>query len=47
MNTETVVQYNEEQVLRCDFSDEEVEAAAEAAVFTYTYQTSARNRCCR
>jgi hypothetical protein len=48
MSYETAIQHNEEEVLRYNFSDEEVEAAGSAAgLLTYTYQTSAYNRCCR
>jgi hypothetical protein len=43
----TVVLENEEEALRYEVSDEEVEAAADGAMMSYTYQTSAYNRCCR
>ena len=38
---------NEEDVLRFEASDEELEAAAQATAMSYTHQTSAYNRCCR
>jgi hypothetical protein len=41
------VYHNEEEALRHNLSDEEVEAGAEAALLSYTYQTSATRRCCR
>jgi hypothetical protein len=47
MISDNVLQYNDEEVLRFNVSDEEVEAAAEPAAMSYTYQTSAYNRCCR
>ncbi len=47
MSNDTVLQDNEEDALRYEVSDEEVEAAAGEAVMSYTYQTSAYNRCCR
>ena len=47
MCNDTVLQYNEEEALRYDLADEEVEAAAQAMAMSYTYQTSAYNRCCR
>jgi hypothetical protein len=34
-------------VLRYNFSDEELEIAAEESALSYTYQTSAYNRCCQ
>jgi hypothetical protein len=34
-------------VLRHNFSDEELEIAAEESALSYTYQTSAYNRCCQ
>jgi hypothetical protein len=37
----------EEEALRYQASDEEIEAAAEASAMSYTYQTSASRRCCR
>ena len=46
MSNDTVIQYNEEEALRYDLSDEEVEAAASAAAMSYTYQTSSSKRCC-
>jgi hypothetical protein len=36
-----------EDVLRYVVSDEELEVAAEEAALSYTYQTSAYNRCCQ
>ena len=47
MSHDTVLQHTEDEALRFNVSDEEVEAAAAPAVMTYTYQTSAYNRCCR
>lgn len=35
-----------EDILRYDVSDQELEIAAEEAAVSYTYQTSAYNRCC-
>jgi hypothetical protein len=43
---ETVVE-NVEEAHRFTFSDEEIETAAAAMAMSYTYQTSAYNRCCR
>jgi hypothetical protein len=34
-------------ILRYNFSDEELELAAEESALSYTYQTSAYNRCCQ
>jgi hypothetical protein len=34
-------------ILRYNFSDEELEIAAEESALSYTYQTSAYNRCCQ
>jgi hypothetical protein len=34
-------------ILRYSFSDEELELAAEETALSYTYQTSAYNRCCQ
>jgi hypothetical protein len=47
MSNDTVLLHSEEEALRYYVSDEEVEAAAAPAAMTYTYQTSAYNRCCR
>jgi len=47
MSYDTAIQHHDEEILRRDISDEEVESAAAPAVMTYTYQTSAYNRCCR
>jgi hypothetical protein len=47
MSHETVIQHNDEEALRYNLSDEEVEAAAAPSAMSYTYQTSAYNRCCR
>ena len=46
MSHDTVIQHNEEEALRHDLSDEEVEAAASPAALSYTYQTSSSKRCC-
>ena len=37
----------EENALRYEVSDEEMEAAAQETAMSYTHQTSAYNRCCR
>jgi hypothetical protein len=34
-------------ILRYVFSDDELEIAAEETALSYTYQTSAYNRCCQ
>ena len=48
MNNDTLtIQVADEDVLRFEVSDEEVEAAADSAAMSYTHQTSAYNRCCR
>jgi hypothetical protein len=47
MSNDIVIQQNEEEALRYNLSDEEVEAAAVASMLSYTYQTSAYRRCCR
>jgi hypothetical protein len=36
-----------EDILRYTVSDEALEAAAEEMALSYTYQTSAYNRCCQ
>jgi hypothetical protein len=41
------IEQSEEEVLNHEVSDEALEAAAEAMAMSYTYQTSAYNRCCR
>ena len=47
MNNANAIQHNEDEVLRYHVTDDEIEVAAAPAVMTYTYQTSAYNRCCR
>ena len=37
----------DEDALRCDFSDAEMEAAAKETAMSYTHQTSGQRRCCR
>lgn len=37
---------NEAGALSWEFSDEALEAAADGSAMSYTYQTSAYNRCC-
>jgi hypothetical protein len=37
----------DEDILNHEVSDEALEAAADASLMSYTYQTSAYNRCCR
>jgi hypothetical protein len=37
---------NAENILRRELSDLELEIAAEELAMSYTYQTSAYNRCC-
>ncbi|MGE0421868.1 MAG: hypothetical protein AB7O88_06370 [Reyranellaceae bacterium] len=46
MTTE-MLSLNEENALRFEVSDEEMEAAAQETAMSYTHQTSAYNRCCR
>ena len=41
------VQPIEDEEVRYEVSDEELEVAAEASGRTYTHQTSASRRCCR
>ncbi len=41
------IDMSDEDVLNYEVSDEGLEAAAEASAMSYTYQTSAYNRCCR
>ncbi|MDT5246129.1 MAG: hypothetical protein QOD36_3505 [Mycobacterium sp.] len=42
-----VVSPTDMDILRYNFSDEELEIAAEESALSYTYQTSAYNRCCQ
>jgi hypothetical protein len=42
-----VVSPTDMDILRYNFSDEELETAAEESALSYTYQTSAYNRCCQ
>jgi hypothetical protein len=42
-----MVSSTELDILRYNFSDEELEIAAEESALSYTYQTSAYNRCCQ
>ena len=42
-----VVSPTELDILRYNFYDEELEIAAEEGALSYTYQTSAYNRCCQ
>lgn len=46
MTTE-MLSMSEENALRFEVSDEEMEAAAQETAMSYTHQTSAYNRCCR
>ena len=43
----TMVRPTDVDILRYNFSDEELEIAAEESALSYTYQTSAYNRCCQ
>jgi hypothetical protein len=43
----TVVRPTDMDMLRSNLSDEELEIAAEETALSYTYQTSAYNRCCQ
>ena len=43
----TMMSPTEMDILRYNFSDEELELAAEESALSYTYQTSAYNRCCQ
>jgi hypothetical protein len=43
----TIVSPTAMDILRYNFSDEELEIAAEESALSYTYQTSAYNRCCQ
>jgi hypothetical protein len=43
----TMVSPTDMDILRYNFSDEELEIAAEESALSYTYQTSAYNRCCQ
>ncbi len=47
MNDDAITLDHVEDTLDHDVSDEALEAAADAAAMSYTYQTSAYNRCCR
>jgi hypothetical protein len=48
MNHKTIdLHQNEDEAFSLEFSDEALEAAADGAAMSYTYQTSAYNRCCR
>jgi hypothetical protein len=42
-----VVSPTDMDILRYNFSDEELEIAAQESALSYTYQTSAYNRCCQ
>ena len=42
-----MVNPTEMDILRYNFSDEELEIAAEESALSYTYKTSAYNRCCQ
>ncbi|MDT5235065.1 MAG: hypothetical protein QOF47_1052 [Mycobacterium sp.] len=42
-----VVSPTDMDTLRYNFSDQELEVAAEESALSYTYQTSAYNRCCQ
>ena len=46
MTTATLSRQDEEDVLRCVVTDEELEAAAEETALSYTYETSAYQPCC-
>ncbi|MGE0425083.1 MAG: hypothetical protein AB7O88_22680 [Reyranellaceae bacterium] len=46
MSIETL-SITEENALRYEVSDEEMEVAAQETAMSYTHQTSAYNRCCR
>jgi hypothetical protein len=43
----TIARPTDMDILRNAFSDEELEIAAEETALSYTYQTSAYNRCCQ
>jgi hypothetical protein len=43
----TMVSPTDMDILRYAFSDDELEIAAEETALSYTYQTSAYNRCCQ
>ena len=43
----TMVGPTDMDILRSACSDEELEIAAEESALSYTYQTSAYNRCCQ
>lgn len=46
MNASLTVDGCAQDILVREFSDIELEIAAEEAALSYTYQTSAYNRCC-
>ena len=46
MTATMVSPLTEENILRYVVSDEELEAAAQETALSYTYATSAYNRCC-
>ena len=43
----TMVRPTDMDILLYAFSDDELEIAAEETALSYTYQTSAYNRCCQ
>lgn len=45
--TDALLLQEDEDALRCEFSDDEMEAAAKETAMSYTHQTSAQRRCCR
>ena len=48
MNFDTAnLDQDDEDILGDEVSDEALEAAADVAAMSYTYQTSASRRCCR
>ncbi len=46
MNATLTVNGSAQDILAREFSDIELEIAAEEVAMSYTYQTSAYNRCC-
>ncbi len=46
MNATLTVNGSAQDILAHEFSDIELEIAAEEVALSYTYQTSAYNRCC-
>ena len=46
MNASLTVDGSAQDILDREFSDIELEIAAEEVALSYTYQTSAFNRCC-